>query len=219
MPVDLVTLLPTWLLAGIALGGAATGVIAGIFYLGDRYLASAGRVHRHGTERRRSGSAKRRNEIRVYLDAIGEHYEESHPIAGTTVDFYLPQRDVAVTFDGQSFFRVTETDTTAILWPEELPARLLGRRLPFDVPPIDETVRVRQGPRNDAVRDAFDELGIPPSSPEAAIQDAYRDRVTAVHPDQGGSAEAFRSVQAAYAVALDHADERSSSGDASDTPF
>jgi ferredoxin len=41
-------------------------------------------------------------------------------------------------------------------------------------------------------------LGVDPDADEAEIVDAYRERVKEVHPDQGGSTEAFRAVKDAY---------------------
>lgn len=46
-------------------------------------------------------------------------------------------------------------------------------------------------------------LGVNPDADEAEIRAAYRRRVKAVHPDQGGSAEQFQSVQDAYERLLD----------------
>lgn len=44
----------------------------------------------------------------------------------------------------------------------------------------------------------FDVLGIDEDAEEGEIEDAYRDRVKATHPDQGGSLEEFHRVQTAY---------------------
>ena len=44
----------------------------------------------------------------------------------------------------------------------------------------------------------YEILGVDPDADEAEVVDAYRDRVKETHPDQGGSAEAFQRVQAAY---------------------
>lgn len=49
-----------------------------------------------------------------------------------------------------------------------------------------------------AVPSPFDVLGVSPGADEEAIERAYRQRVKATHPDQGGSADEFRRVREAY---------------------
>lgn len=44
----------------------------------------------------------------------------------------------------------------------------------------------------------YEVLGIDPDASEAEIEEAYRQRVKATHPDQGGSSRAFQLVRAAY---------------------
>ncbi|MFB6296873.1 MAG: ferredoxin Fer [Halobacteriales archaeon] len=44
----------------------------------------------------------------------------------------------------------------------------------------------------------FETLGVDPDAGDEEIERAYRRRVKEVHPDQGGSAKAFRAVRAAY---------------------
>lgn len=44
----------------------------------------------------------------------------------------------------------------------------------------------------------FDVLGVEPGADDAEIEAAYRERVKEAHPDQGGSAAAFRRVREAY---------------------
>jgi len=46
-------------------------------------------------------------------------------------------------------------------------------------------------------------LGVDPDADEATVRAAYRRRVKAVHPDQGGSTEQFQAVQDAYEQLLD----------------
>lgn len=46
-------------------------------------------------------------------------------------------------------------------------------------------------------------LGLEPGATLSEIKRAYRARALETHPDRGGSAEAFRSVQTAYERALD----------------
>jgi len=51
----------------------------------------------------------------------------------------------------------------------------------------------------------FEVLGLPPDADEDAVDDAYRRRVKEVHPDRGGSTEAFLLVQTAYEeIKTDH---------------
>jgi ferredoxin len=57
---------------------------------------------------------------------------------------------------------------------------------------------LRRGTHRYSVASPYDVLGVDPSSSEAAIRDAYRQRVKEAHPDQGGSTAEFRRVQEAY---------------------
>jgi len=52
------------------------------------------------------------------------------------------------------------------------------------------------------VESPFEILGIEPDADEERIERAYRARIKEVHPDHGGSIEAFQSVRAAYEEAL-----------------
>jgi hypothetical protein len=50
-----------------------------------------------------------------------------------------------------------------------------------------------------AERNAYATLGLDPGADQAAIRDAYRERIKAVHPDaDGGDEAAFREVREAY---------------------
>ena len=188
--------LPPWFLAGVGLGAAASLVVAGVFVVGDRLFPPAQR--RGG---RIDGVARRRREIRSYLGDIGERFVENHAIHGETVDFYLPDRDVAVTFDPQAYFRVERAGTYAVLCEHEMPARALGRRLPFDTP---ESARSTV---SDPIAAAFDALELPPTADAPAVKAAYRDKVKDAHPDHGGDSESFRRLREAYATARDHVEE------------
>lgn len=199
MVTDVIRILPPWLLAGLLLGAAATVVVAGLFYLGDRYLADP----EPASSRRISGSAKRRAEIRAYLRRIEEPFAEDHPVDGGEVAFYLPEREVAVTFDPQHFFRLEDGDVYPILYEDEMPGHQLGRRLPFEVPTIEP-----EPDASDPVTAAFEALDLPRTADESAVRDAYRARVKEVHPDQGGDEEAFRELKDAYATALNHCEGR-----------
>jgi len=233
---ELTTLVPRWVLWGIALGIAATGVVALAFYLGDRFVpprvAEAGR-------RGAAGDERRRREIRTYLNAAGERFDEDHAFDGVSVPFYLPERGVAITFDAHDYFRLEGEGVYTVLCEHEMPGRGLGRRLPFDVDEPDWSTNESgsagsgddragrdwagsdrfgadrsTGPsrprdpagRADPVGDAFDELGLDRDADLDAVKGAYRERVKETHPDQGGDEESFRRVREAYATARNHAD-------------
>ena len=127
---ELTSLVPRWVLWGVGLGGVATAVVALAFYLGDRLVptpaASAG-------GRGAAGDDRRRREIRTYLDAAGERFDEDHAFDGVSVPFYLPDRGVAITFDAHDYFRLEGEGVYTVLCEHEMPGRGLGRRLPFDV--------------------------------------------------------------------------------------
>ena len=232
---ELTTLVPRWVLWGIGLGIAATGVVALAFYLGDRFVpprvAQAGR-------RGAAGDERRRREIRTYLTAAGERFDEDHAFDGVSVPFYLPERGVAITFDAHDYFRLEGEGVYTVLCEHEMPGRGLGRRLPFDVDEPDwatDESSASSGTRSDRagrfgggrfgtgrtagssrpgapagradpVGDAFDELGLDRDADLDAVKGAYRERVKETHPDQGGDEESFRRVREAYATARNHVD-------------
>jgi hypothetical protein len=220
--------LPAWLLIGIGVGALATGGVVALFYFGDRLLPAGADSAAAGASI--DGDARRRTEIRSYLSAIDERFREDHTLDGDRVDFYLPDREVAITFDAQQFFRLERAGIAAVLCEHEMPGRGLGDRLPFDTPETGPTSESGHGPGNgafgsggtfgsagrfgtagaggrvsdrgeDPVTAAFAELELPRSTDESAVKRAYRERVKDVHPDQGGDEEAFRRVQEAYATA------------------
>lgn len=205
MFVDLVQILPTWALLGVALGLTATGVVAATFYVADRLFPTDGAASGGA---RVDGDARRRVEVRDYLRTIGERVREDHPVGGVTVPFYLPEREVAVTFDAHDYFRLREAGVRTVLAEHELPGHSLGRRLPFDVP--EPEPRARRTP--DPVAAAFDELAVPRTADAATVKRAYRERVKEVHPDQGGDEAAFRRVREAYATASAHVEGDDSAG-------
>lgn len=206
MPLEQLFALPGWLLLGVFLGVCASVVVGGVFYLGDRFLDS-GRPSRSESI---DGSLRRRAEIREYLRTIGERFEEDVRLTdgsgGGPVAFYLPDRDVAITFDVRTYFELTETETYVVLCEYEMPATHLGRRLPFETPTVSPPPSV-----DESVSRAFDRLGLAPNADEAEIQAAYRDRIKQVHPDQGGSEAEFKRIQEAYTTARTHAAETGAS--------
>ncbi|PSP76944.1 hypothetical protein BRC81_11405 [Halobacteriales archaeon QS_1_68_20] len=187
--------LPGWVLAGLALGAAFTVVAVVAFVAGTRLFPGPNHDQR-GTG---PGEQKRRAEIRAYLGDLGEEFVEDHPICGRPVAFYLPERDVAITFDARAFFRIENSETHAVLVEHELPGLLLGARLPFETP--DPEPAVEESPSRDPVAAAFDVLDLPRDAGEDAVQSAYRERVKSAHPDHGGDPEAFERVVEAYTVA------------------
>ncbi|MFB6146648.1 MAG: J domain-containing protein [Halobacteriaceae archaeon] len=198
-------MVPQWLLAGLGGAAALTVIFAAVFAAGERFFPAPSSG---GPDR--TGARRRRREIRDYLDAIGEQYAEEHPVAGHPVAFYLPDRDVAITFDARAYFDLEAADHHAILVEHEMPGAHLGARLPFETPAVGGVgARGAAEPSPESrppVDRPFAELGIDPTDSVAEIRAAYRERVKEVHPDQGGDEAAFRRVQAAYASARERAE-------------
>jgi hypothetical protein len=190
-------LLPPWLLAGVVLGSMASCCVAVVFIVGDRLFPTA----QAAESRQIDGTTRRRGEIRQYLVDIDERFREDYTLYGETVAFYLPERDVAITFDAKAYFRLEEAGTYTVLCEHEMPGRGLGRRLPFEVPALDPDPVVR-----DPVTTAFAELDLSPEASPDEVKSAYRAKLKQVHPDHGGDREAFQRVQEAYATARDHVD-------------
>ena len=210
MVVESVTALPTWVLLGVAAGIVASGVVALVFYLGDRLIAPGGTA---SDGRRHTGDERRRREIRDYLTATDVRFTEDHALGEVGVPFYLPERDVAITFDAHDYFRLEGEGVYTVLCEHEMPGRGLGRRLPFDVTEPDWGTRggaATSAP--DPVAAAFDELDVPRGADGDEVKRAYRERVKETHPDQGGDEESFRRVREAYATARNHVGERSDRG-------
>jgi len=197
VPLESLSALPAWLIFGVVGGLGASALVGGVFYFGDRLFPPAEQTHSYSYD----GTARRRDEIREYLRLIDEPFKENQLINGNQVAFYLPPRDVAITFNVASYFGLQSTDTYVILCEHEMPGHQIGRRLPFEVP----TVTVRP-PSGNEVEAAFDQLGIDQSATEAEIKKAYRGLVKEVHPDQGGTQAEFTQVQEAYTTALNHAE-------------
>jgi hypothetical protein len=192
------SVLPPWLVLGLAGGGLASILVAGVFLLGGRLFPDEPTPSGHRVD----GSARRRAEIRSYLRDISEPFAEDQEVHGRTVEFYLPGRDVALTFDAKAYFELERAGTYTVLCEYEMPGHALGRRLPFDVPEVDT------GPEfggNDPVASAFDRLDLSRDATADEVRDAYRDRVKRVHPDNGGSQAEFKQLQKAYATAREHA--------------
>lgn len=195
-------MLPGWLAWGLAITGGVTVLVAAVFVAGERLLPAAP-VATASAASSRSGEWKRRTEIREYLRAIGEPFAEDHFVAGRHVAFYLPQRDVAVTFDAPSYFRIRNSETHAVLAEHEMPGWALGGRLPFETPSAESLFDDAddEGDEQQSVEDAFELLGVPADASDDEVKAAYRERVKESHPDHGGDRETFERVREAYATA------------------
>lgn len=188
--------LPDWLVFGVLMGFGCSVGLAGLFVLADRYFpAQTNPAGRDDTE------SRRRAEIRQYLQMIDEPYAESHFVAGQHVAFYLPTRDVAITFDPRAYFLIERTDTHPVLVEHELPGVSIGARLPFETPEIEFEDEEDVDP---AVA-AYAELGLPAGASLDDVKSAYREKVKQVHPDQGGDENEFKRVREAYTTAKQHA--------------
>jgi hypothetical protein len=209
---EVVAALPSWLVVGGLLGVAGTLLAALAFLSADRLIPGEERSQRH----HRSGESRRRVEFREHLDAIGESYAENHPVDGQPVAFYLPARDVAITFDPRTYYRIQHTGTVAILAEHEMPGSVLVDRLPFETPDVsvgdgagvdggrDRAHDWGRDDDADPTRAAFAELGVPTTASVEEVRRAYRRRVKEVHPDQGGDEDEFKRVREAYTIARNH---------------
>ncbi len=120
--------LPSWLVSGLLLGVAASVVVAVVFVLGERYIPAPDR-----SGRRVGGPGQQRAGLREIFDAADEPFLENYQLGTTTVAFYLPDRDVAITFDPRAYLRLTDGPTHVVLCEHGVPAATIGRRLPFDL--------------------------------------------------------------------------------------
>lgn len=193
--------LPAWLVFGLLLGVAGSLAVAALFVLANRFFPAKRRVR--GV--REGGEERRRAEIREYLTAIDERFAENHLVAGQEVAFYLPDRDVAITFDARAFYGIERSPTVPVLVEHEMPGAALGQRLPFETPEVSVGPEPEPQAPADPTRQAFAELGLRQGATPEEIKSAYRARVKQVHPDHGGDEEAFRRVREAYTLAKQHA--------------
>ncbi len=202
---DLIAWLPRWFIVGALAGLGVAVVIAGLFYVGTRLFPD-----RPSPGPRRTGTDRKRREIRYYLEAIGERFAEDTEIGDRVVEFYLPERDVAITFDVKTYFTVGDTETYAILVEHEMPGVHLGARLPFEVPDFEFGVEAENG-EAETIRAAYAVLGLPTDAEASEVRRAYREQVKHVHPDRGGDRETFNRVREAYETATDHASAQAAS--------
>jgi len=185
--------LPAWLVLGLVLGVVGSVAVAVLFLAVGKLFPA----RRHESRSSDGGEQRRRAELREYLQAIDEPYAENHFTAGQHVAFYLPKRDVAITFDARAYYRIERSSTTAVLVEHEMPGVHLGRRLPFETP----AVSIGPEPDIDPTRAAFAELGLTEGATVDEVKSAYRTRIKQVHPDHGGDEEEFKRVREAYTLA------------------
>ncbi|WP_128477821.1 J domain-containing protein [Halorussus pelagicus] len=184
--------MPEWLVVGLWLSVGIGVLIGAIFVAGSRLYPNQSPNATYTT-----GEGRRRIEIRQYLSTIGEEFAEEHFVAGQHVAFYLPERDVAITFDARAYFRIQRSPTYAVLVEHEMPGMHLGDRLPFETPDISE----EEDERVDPTEAAFAILGVSPGASLSEVKRAYRRKVKEVHPDHGGDREEFQQVREAYTAA------------------
>jgi len=202
VPTELLNELPTWLLLGIGLGAVASALVGATFYFGDRLFPTVDRTGERGYV---DGGLRRHAELRSYLSAIDEQFVENATLDGLTTAFYLPERDVAITFDPRVFFALESARTHVVLCEDEMPASNLGRRLPFEV---DEPESARSRSRRTAdrsVTSAFQALGLDAGASQDEVRSAYRSLAKEAHPDRGGTEAEFKQLQEAYTTAKEHA--------------
>ena len=206
--VELLFALPRWLYLGVAAGAVMSLCVVVTFLVGGRVFfdgeTDADDRDRHSE---RSTEAIRRAEIREYLDRIDERFVENADVDGNRVAFFLPTRDVAVTFDARTFLALEATPTHAILAEHEMPGVALGNRLPFETPDpsVDDDPTNDPDERLPPADAAYRVLGLPSGADAEAVRRAYRRRVKQAHPDHGGDEEEFRRVQEAYDTARRYA--------------
>ena len=193
--------LPEWLTLGILLGILGSVVVAGLFVAAFKLFPARQQTR----QRHEGGEQRRRGELREYLRAIDEPFAENHYVCGQHVAFYLPNRDVAITFDARAYYRIERSPTIPVLVEHELPGVHVGQRLPFETPAVDLGPDPEPDPPVDPERQAFAELGLRQTATLDEVKSAYRDRVKTVHPDHGGDEEEFKRVREAYTLAKQHA--------------
>ena len=201
---ELITL-PEWLAVGLGVGAAGSLAVAGLFFVAARLFPPP-----PSAQTTSSGDHRRRAELRSYLQAIEEPFAENHFVEGQHVAFYLPKRNVAITFDARAYYRIERSPTFPVLVEHEMPGWHLGARLPFETPDVNEAVddgtEAERAEYHPTVA-AYRELGLSTSATLTEVKGAYRHRVKEVHPDHGGDEDEFKRVREAYTRAKQHAAE------------
>jgi hypothetical protein len=120
----------------LVLGALFAVLIAAAFLAGERLFPTPSARSDGRGRRRQRGERLRREEIGYYLDAIGESYEADATVDGHEVAFFLPDRDVVVTFDARAYLSLEDSGRFAILVEHEMPGGAIGNRLPFETPDL-----------------------------------------------------------------------------------
>lgn len=202
MLTELLSELPAWLLLGLGIGAAVSVLVGAVFYFGDRLFPATDRSGHRGHI---DGTLRRHAEIRRYLNAIDEGFVENADLDGCSAAFYLPRRDVAITFDPRVFFGLESADTYVILCEDEMPISHLGRRFPFEVDEPDRGRR-RPPPVDASIDSAFQRLGLEAGASPDEVRSAYRSEVKEAHPDRGGTEAEFKQLREAYTTAKEYAE-------------
>lgn len=180
--------LPSWLIEGVALGLVLATAVLFVYLAGLRWF-TLGRQQPTAEDPDRL----RRAEVRAYLAAIGEPAVEGTAVADIPVDFWLPHRRVAITFDADVYFSLRDAEITAVLLEHEVPGESIGSRLPFETPRFE-----RPTDDGDATSWAYETLEVDPDADWTTIKRAYRNKLKEVHPDHGGESTALMDVLDAY---------------------
>lgn len=193
-------LFPRWVVIGVLIGLAIAAVFAIVFVVGTRLYPNTDTGR--GTGTRTDGHDRKRTEVRQYLGAIGEPYEENAHVAGERVAFHLADRNVAISFDALTYFRLTDAGIQAVLVEHEMPITNLGSRLPFETPRFGWNGPTGIDPDDaHSRRTALAALGLEPDATLEEVTTAYRAQVKDAHPDHGGDPETFNRVREAYRIA------------------
>lgn len=123
-----------WLVTGIVMGGVAVVLVAGVFLASQQWFPDS--RNRTSQSEESHGETRRRAEIRYYLEAIDETFEEDVEVGGHSIAFFLPDREVAVTFDARAFLELRDTGYESVLCEHEMPGAHIGDRLPFETPTV-----------------------------------------------------------------------------------
>lgn len=183
--------LPGWLVAGFALGLLAAVGVWAAFAVGMSRFDGPGHEGAGGDPH-----GPRRAEVRAYLVGLGEDFTERETVAGHDVDFWLPRRQVAVTFDARAYLGLEAAGHTAVLLEHELPGDRIGPRLPFDTSGGRRRSPTGGQPRGE--ERAYARLGLEVGADRHEVEAAYRERVLEAHPDRGGDTEELQAVLEAY---------------------
>ena len=180
--------LPSWLVHGLGIGIGATILVLIVNLIGVRYIEI-----RSSSGERIDADELKHAEVRAYLQAIGEPFMERMPIDDLEVEFWLTEREMAITFDPHVYFDLIERGQAAVLLEHEVPGQHIGSRLPFDTPPLETAT-----PVSHELSWAYETLGVEVGAEQAAIDAAYRERVLESHPDRGGDSGELADVLLAY---------------------